>query len=275
MAQLKAAPDFAPVEDTSAASTLGGSTRLGVRERARLAQSQNNLRQIGLAYHNFHDTYNGAPPTYLADKEGKPLLSWRVLLLPFLEEGTLYQQFRFDEPWDGPNNKKLLDKMPKVYADPIHGEAGQFTHYAAITGKNTAFPRTGVKVTDGKNPLANFKPRTDGIHFGQVVDGLSNTIIVGSVSPEQKIPWTKPEDIELEGDFPGLGKTGSFAVPYRAGMAAYGVFLRADASVTAIRSDIETRTLRQLLTINDGQVIADYPTLDEPRRARPPRRKCR
>jgi hypothetical protein len=262
-AQLKAAPDFAPVESSSAGAPSAPG-RLGLRERALLSRSHGNLKQIGIAYHNFHDLHNGAPPAYLADKDGKPLLSWRVLLLPYLEEVPLYQQFRFDEPWDGPNNKKLLDKMPKVYADPLHGETGPYTHYAAITGKNTAFPRTGVKVTDGKNPLAGFKPGTDSVVFGQMVDGLSNTIVIGSVSPEQKIPWTKPEDIELKDDFPPLGKSGSFAAPYGSGAGAHGVFLLGDASVRTIRADIDGETLRRLLTINDGQTIGDYPTLDAP-----------
>jgi hypothetical protein len=268
-AELKAAPDFAPVEDTSEASALGGSARLGLRDRARLTQSLNNLKQIGLAYHNFHDTYRGSPPTYLADADGKPLLSWRVLLLPYLEEAPLYQQFRFDEPWDGPNNKKLLDKMPKVYADPIHGEPGHYTHYAAITGKNSAFPAQGPKVTDGKNWGRDFRAGRDSTSFRDFVDGLSNTIIIGSVSPEAKIPWTKPEDVELGDEFPGLGKAGGFAAPYRTTTAAYGVFLRGDGSVSAIRSDIEADTLRKLLVINDGQAIGDYPTLDQPRRREP------
>jgi hypothetical protein len=267
--ELKEAPDFAPVEDTSGASALGGSGRLGLRERAQLAQSRNNLKQIGLAYHNFHDTYGTAPPTYLADADGKPLLSWRVLLLPFLEQQSVYDQFRFDEPWDGPNNKKLLDKMPSVYADPIHGKPGSYTHYAAITGKDTGFPLKGPKVTDAKNWAKDFKRGRDSISFAEMTDGTSNTIIIGSVSPEAKIPWTKPEDIELADDFPGLGKTGGFAAPYRTSTAAYGVFLFGDASTRTIRSDIEAQTLHRLLRMNDGFSIGEYPTLDEPRRREP------
>src|SRR5262245_19749930 len=77
-------------------------------------QSANNLKQLVLAVHNFSDTYNRLPPAAVCDKKtGKPLLSWRVILLPFVEQGPLYKEFKLDEPWDGPNNKKLLEKMPK------------------------------------------------------------------------------------------------------------------------------------------------------------------
>src|SRR5438105_14396240 len=83
-----------------------------VRQK-RMDESQRNLKQIGLALHNFNGTYKQLPPGAVCDKKtGKPLLSWRVALLPFLEHEALFKEFRLDEPWDGPNNKKLLDKLP-------------------------------------------------------------------------------------------------------------------------------------------------------------------
>src|SRR5262249_14951896 len=85
--------------------------------RTRMEQSQKNLKQIGMAIHSFHDTYKQLPPAAICDKKtGRPLLSWRVLLLPYLEQEPLFMQFKTDEPWDGPTNKKLLEKMPPVYA---------------------------------------------------------------------------------------------------------------------------------------------------------------
>ena len=74
----------------------------------------NNLKQIGLALHNYHDAH-GKFPTNVYGPKGEPLLSWRVHLLPYLEEDNLYKQFKMDEAWDGPNNKELIEKMPKVY----------------------------------------------------------------------------------------------------------------------------------------------------------------
>jgi uncharacterized protein DUF1559 len=69
-----------------------------------------------VAVATYHDTYGTLPPAYIADAEGKPLHSWRVLLLPFLEQRELYEQYDFDEPWDGPNNRKLLAQRPSVFA---------------------------------------------------------------------------------------------------------------------------------------------------------------
>ena len=104
-----------------------------------------NLKQIYLGMHNFLDIYQAFPPAVVIGPDGRPWHSWRVLILPFLEEQALYEQYRFDEPWDGPNNSKLLDKMPEVYADPVYGPPqGQFTSYAAIVGEGMAFRPEGV-----------------------------------------------------------------------------------------------------------------------------------
>src|SRR5882757_2755439 len=107
------------------------------REAARRAQCMNNLRQIGLALHNYHDQYNTFPPAYVADATGKPMHSWRVLLLPQLGEGQLYSEYDFSEPWDGPNNSRLLTRMPRVYACPSHSTPGHETNtaYAGVFGE--------------------------------------------------------------------------------------------------------------------------------------------
>ncbi|MBM4090163.1 MAG: DUF1559 domain-containing protein, partial [Planctomycetes bacterium] len=88
------------------------------REAARRTSSSNNLKQIALAMHNYHDVYKKFPPRASLDANGKPLLSWRVHILPFVEEVALYEQFKLDEPWDSPHNSQLIDKMPRVYQNP-------------------------------------------------------------------------------------------------------------------------------------------------------------
>src|SRR4249919_3311122 len=88
------------------------------REAARRAQCVNNLKQIGLAMHNYHDVKNGLPPSAIVDKQGKPLLSWRVAILPYIEQQPLYDKFKLDEPWDSPNNKDLIQYMPSIYMCP-------------------------------------------------------------------------------------------------------------------------------------------------------------
>src|SRR5829696_8812925 len=81
----------------------------------------NNLRFIGLAFHNYHDV-NGALPSNLKTKDGKPGLIWRVAILPYIQEDELYKQFKLNEPWDSEHNAKLIDRMPKWYT-PVRGKA--------------------------------------------------------------------------------------------------------------------------------------------------------
>src|SRR5262249_52470248 len=117
--------------------------------------SSNNLKQIGLAMHMYHDNYGKLPASAIYSKDGKPLLSWRVAILPYIEQEALYKEFHLDEPWDSEHNKKLLDRMPKVY-----GAKGNETHYRVFTGKSSAFESK------------------EGQKFADFTDGLSNTIMI-------------------------------------------------------------------------------------------------
>src|SRR5262249_20216865 len=155
------------------------------------------------------------PPRAIFDDQGKPLLSWRVQILPFLDQEELYQQFRLDEPWDSEHNKPLIDKMPNVFSDPRFDLPPGKTVYQAVVGPGTAF--------DGRQGL---KP-------AQIIDGTSNTIGVVEVGPEHAVPWTKPVDWEFDQDHPLNG----LANPSPGG--AYGVVLldgrvlHFDASISA------------------------------------------
>ncbi len=145
------------------------------REAARRAQCVNNLKQIGLAMHNYASQYNTFPPAYTVDDNGKPLLSWRVLILPYLDEQTLYQQFHLDEPWDSPHNSALLHAMPKVYECPSHPHAiHNASDYQVVVGSKTIFP--------GPKPVA----------LADITDGTSLTLLVGEV--KSSIPWSAPQD---------------------------------------------------------------------------------
>ncbi|HTU19628.1 MAG TPA: DUF1559 domain-containing protein [Gemmataceae bacterium] len=90
------------------------------REPTARSQSHNNLKQMILAMYNYQDTVmeHSLPPAALVDRQGRPLLSWRVLILPFLEQQNLYNEFHLDEPWDSPHNLRQLPRMPKVYSSP-------------------------------------------------------------------------------------------------------------------------------------------------------------
>ena len=115
------------------------------------AVSARNVKQIVLAVHNYTDTYQDKlPPAAIREKdpnplEGKPLLSWRVLLLPFLGEDRLFREFELGEPWDSEHNKKLVEKMPKVFHSPGIAVAGPYlTHYRVFVGKDTLFPHRNL-----------------------------------------------------------------------------------------------------------------------------------
>lgn len=194
----------------------------------RLSVSQNNLKQIGLAMHNYADA-TGRLPANITDPDGKPLLSWRVAILPYLEQEALYRQFKLDEPWDSEHNKKLADVVLKVYTCPLEqpGTIGKSV-YLGAAGPDAMFP--------GK-PL----------RFADVTDGTSNTIWVLEVPASKAVPWTKPED------FPVGPKTMPKDVLGAIPEGAFALFV--DGSVRFLRQTIEPATLRALFTRAGGEVI--------------------
>ncbi len=137
-AQIRELPAVLPHPKEGDAKAGGGLTDSLARARqaARLAQSVNNLKQMGLAMHNFHSTFNNFPPAVVFGPDGKPWHSWRVLILPYLEQSGIYNQYDFSQPWDSPKNRALIDKMPSVYRDPLNGETtGSSTHYSVLVGE--------------------------------------------------------------------------------------------------------------------------------------------
>jgi hypothetical protein len=198
-----------------------------VRAAANRMQSQNNLKQMALAFHNFNDVNGKCPAAAIASADGKPLLSWRVAILPYLEAGELYKEFKLDEPWDSAHNKKLLAKMPLLYAQPgTKTKEPYTTFYQVFVGKDTPF-------VDGKAPRI---PTT-------FTDGTSNTIML--VEAAEAVPWTKPEDLpyDAEKPLPKLGGKTGFIVAFW------------DGSVRMLSKDIDEKTLRALITPNGGEVI--------------------
>jgi hypothetical protein len=131
------------------------------REAARRAQCRNNLKQIGVALQNYHAAWNSFPPPYTVDSNGRPLLSWRVLILPYLNQQDVYDEFHLDEPWDSPHNRELTRLMLDVFTCPSDENAMPFaTNYVAITGLGTAFPSNtrsyrAFAVTPGQSSVRN------------------------------------------------------------------------------------------------------------------------
>lgn len=199
------------------------------REAARRSQCTNNLKQIGLAMHNYHDMYQTFPPAYLADESGKPMHSWRVLILPFLGEPGLYSEYNFSEPWDGPNNSRLLARMPKVYACPTHGNTpgSTTTDYAGVFGEQCVFR--------GAQP----------VRIADITDGTSNTLLVGEAAGAN-IPWMKPDDIDVT-KHPSLGDQAGFSGNH----PGIVIFLFGDASVRSISNSVNAEALKGAFT-RDG-----------------------
>jgi hypothetical protein len=252
-ARMKLLPDIAPLVE----GDPPGENKAA--DAQQLVRSFNNLKQIGLALHNFHDVHNHLPPAFVTGPDNRPWHSWRVLLLPYLDQAALYTRYKFDEPWDGPNNSKLLDEMPSVYSDPVYGENRKFyTHYAAITGDDMAFTADGADF-DGRDIGTALK---EGRGFQQFTDGTSNTLLVGPVGPDRQIPWMKPEDILVDDKFPDLGQKGGFAVPYKSDKRGAAPFLRCDGSVLALLESIDRNTFRALLTLDGGEPIGAFPSIN-------------
>jgi prepilin-type processing-associated H-X9-DG protein len=157
-------------------------------EEDRVAQSQNNLKQIGVGLFAFESTHKAMPPWAACDKDGKPLLSWRVLILPYFEQTPLYRQFKLDEPWDSPHNSKLLEVMPAVYAAPgVKTAQPGLTFYQGFVGKGAGWELI-------LDPAAIYKAK--GIRLKQITAGRSKTIAV--IEASEPVPWTKPADLPFE-----------------------------------------------------------------------------
>jgi hypothetical protein len=146
-----------------------------------------NLQRISVALHNYHTKYGSFPPAYIADETGRPKHSWRVLILPFLEQEDLYHIYSFDEPWDGPTNKLLFNKEPCEYICPADEYAGR--HRNQPTG------RTGYVAIVG--PKAPWKGKESAKYADFYHDGTSNTILVIEVA-NSDIQWSEPRDFEWD-----------------------------------------------------------------------------
>jgi hypothetical protein len=134
-----------------------------------------NLKQLGLAMCAYHHRYDCFPPACVADESGKPLHSWRVLLLPFLDQDELYREYRFDEPWNGPHNRRLVNKCPKVFQCSADRAGASCTSYVVVCGRKFRAVR---KVSGpGGPPL--------------------NALMIVEVA-ESKIAWIEPRDLEYD-----------------------------------------------------------------------------
>lgn len=150
-------------------------------------QAMNHLKELAVAIMFDESTNKHLPQRAIFDKDGKPLLSWRVRMLPYLEGASLYEQFHLDEPWDSEHNKKLVEKMPEVFNDPqIKTDTGM-TVFQAVVGPGMAFEADKE------------------LKYSDITDGTSNTIGIVEVAADKAVPWTKPADWEIDVKNPSKG----------------------------------------------------------------------
>lgn len=180
----------------------------GSRGAARRTQCKNNLKQLGLALHNYHDTYGSFPPAYTVDDAGNRLHSWRTLILPFIDQAPLYATIDLSKPWDDPVNAQAFETSLPAYQCPSATiEPGQTT-YVTIAGEDHAFSET------------------TGRTFSEIKDGTSNTVMVIEVAASDTVHWMSPHDVDGE-YFAGLNKyselshTGGLQVLFADGSVRY------------------------------------------------------
>jgi prepilin-type processing-associated H-X9-DG protein len=197
-------------------------------------QCSNNLKQIGLALLNYESEHKALPPAYTVDASGRPLHSWRTLILPYMDEERLYRTIDLSKPWDDPANAKALGNAPHAFRCPATPDPQNKTTYLASAGPDAC--------------LMPGRPR----RLEDITDGASNTLMVIEVGVENAVPWMAPvdagEDLVLS-----LGPNTKLA--HRGGVTAGFV----DGSVKFLKASISAPTLRALRSVAGHEKISADP----------------
>lgn len=198
---------------------------------ARRAQCVNNLKQIALALHNYHQDFQALPPAYTVDESGRPLHSWRTLILPYLEQKRLYETIDFSKPWNDPANAKALATgVPEFRCTESTGPENTTT-YLGIVAPNSCFSPT--------------EPRS----FDAITDGTGSTIMVIEAGESSAVPWMAPLDADESlvltfGPESKLHHNGGTNAAF------------ADGSVRFLKSTLSLKPRRALITISGNEKIS-------------------
>lgn len=228
-------------KDRASVSLSGGNSMIGtllvsaLQQATAMVESESQrkaMRQLLLGALNYESVYKKLPAN-ITNKDGKKLLSWRVALLPFLGEVELYNLFAKDESWDSPHNRQLLERIPSVYRSYT---PGLFSSKDLTVGHTTflAPQGEGTVLGDARNVLLE-----------EIIDGLSNTVIVVRGNQDRAVPWTAPDDYPIDNGVEGLAKTGN------------GIMVGlCDGSIFTITKKLTKEEWKNLFLRNDGKAIS-------------------
>lgn len=195
-------------------------------------ETESNLGILADALHSYEAVHRRIPPRIIKNQDGKPLLSWRVLMLPFIGEEELYLEFRLNEPWDSEHNKKLVEMMPRVYANPNADIPLGHTTYLAPFGLTERREQT----------IWDIEP----LLLRQVGDGLSNTCAIVEVNPSASVPWSKPEDFNL---------TERELIEHLGEPPAGGLIVTLDTTCYDFSTNKEKNKLKAVMSSNGGEAV--------------------
>ena len=200
------------------------------RGAARRTQCRNNLHLVTVALHNYHDAYGALPPAMTTDVTGRPLHSWRTLILPFLDQRILYESIDLSKPWDDPVNADALSKIPMIYRCPSFEGPSHLTTYVAVVGPNACFPPQNSRT------------------LGEITDDRSQSAMVVETPAAAAVPWMAPQDggtevlLRLNSEAQTLHEKGIFVA-----------FV--DGHVRFLNIDVPAATRAALVTINGSESI--------------------
>ena len=194
------------------------------RTPARRTMCKNNLKQIAIALHNYHDSYGSLPPAYTVDANGNRLHSWRTLILPYLDHGPLYGTIDLTKPWDDPANAESHEINLQVYQCPSTNLTDGRTTYLALVGEECVFPMGQSRSID------------------EITDGTSNTVMVVEAAEADAVHWMSPNDADAN-FFKNLSSDTPAAHPSGANI------LFADGSVRFLNYEELDESIRGLATV--------------------------
>lgn len=206
----------------------------GVREPRRRPQCRNNLKQIGLALHNYHDKYGELPPAYTVDADGKPLHSWRTLLLPYLDHKDLYGRLDLTKPWNAPENAAVFESeaLLPFQCPSAKLSRPESTYLAIVTATSCLRPEKSLA-------------------FSEITDGTSNTMCIVEVPQDQAVPWMEPSDLD---ELALLAFDQKTAESHTGGRH----ILLMDGSVRFLSQSTPLETIKALATAAGGDTIGEF-----------------